>query len=376
MSEIFTSLGLMSGTSMDGIDLAIIQTDGKKRLIRSFPGTAQAYDADEQAALKVAVAQSAEMESREQVVERFSELEERITRKHSALVKNHLAKHKDVLPEIDLIGFHGQTVLHRPELGLTVQLGDGELLSELTGLPVVYDMRSNDMLNGGQGAPLAPAYHVALASNLPAEFGGSKPVAFVNIGGISNVTIVADDVVAFDTGPGNNLIDLWMQSREGQPFDEGGKLASGGAIDHDLVETFLDHSYFTVAPPKSLDRLDFDLPGSKLDSPDMVRSLAHITARCVIEAARFAPAFPMLWIVSGGGTNNPSIMGDLRELAGTHGSKVVTADEAGFSSEGMEAEAWAYLAVRAKEKLPLTYPKTTGCSHPVSGGRFANVKIL
>ena len=198
----------------------------------------------------------------------------------------------------------------------------------------------------------------------------------MNIGGISNVTFVDDAVVAFDTGPGNNLIDLWMQSHEGKQIDEGGKLASSGSVDSDLVGEFMAHSYFDSPPPKSLDRLDFDIPNSQISSANMLRSLARVTAICIVEGAKHVASFPRLWVVSGGGTKNPVIMSDLRELVESKGGKVVTADQAGFSSEAMEAEAWAYLAVRAIKKLPLTYPQTTGCSAPVSGGMFANMKIL
>ena len=166
MAEFFTSLGLMSGTSMDGMDLAVIQTDGENAVIRSFEGSAANYNPAEHDALKAAVAKAAEMTSREAIFDEFSELAEQITRRHADLVITYLEQQKNQLPEIDVIGFHGQTILHRPEIGLTVQLGDGELLSELTGIPVVCDMRTNDMLHGGQGAPLAPAYHAALAHNL------------------------------------------------------------------------------------------------------------------------------------------------------------------------------------------------------------------
>ncbi len=273
-----------------------------------------------------------------------------------------------------LIGFHGQTVLHRPQSGLTVQLGDGKLLARETGLAVAYDMRANDMAHGGQGAPLVPAYHAALARSLPQSLAGRLPTVFVNIGGISNITYVpcAGDPVAFDTGPGNALIDQWVSREGGVPFDAGGAIASEGGIVRAVVERYLETPFFARPGPKSLDRNDFTLEtAGKMELADGARTLAAVSAQAILKAHEHLPEPPKLWIVCGGGRKNPHIVGDLRDGAAKAGAEVILAEDAGLDGDSMEAEAWAYLAVRSLKGLPLTFPTTTGCSAAVTGGILA-----
>ena len=270
----------------------------------------------------------------------------------------------------ELIGFHGQTVLHRPGIGLTVQLGDGAALARETGIPVVWDMRAKDMRHGGQGAPLVPAYHAALARSLP-RGDAAFPVCFVNIGGISNITFVpeAGDPIAFDSGPGNALIDQWVAGQGGVPFDADGMIASEGGVVRQVVARYMANPFFGRDGPKSLDRNDFTLEAAYgMELADGARTLAAVSAEAILKAAEHLPAPPRLWIVTGGGRKNPHIIADLRAGAADLGAQVRLAEDFGLDGDSMEAEAWAYLAVRAERGLPLTFPTTTGCREPVSGG--------
>lgn len=372
MTEI-CAIGLMSGTSMDGIDLAMLRTDGEGRVQRG-PGFFVPYEAAFRQKLTAVLETAKRIVKREDRPDGMVELEREITRRHADAVRQFLDKGAADWGKPELIGFHGQTVLHRPDQGVTVQLGDGQLLAELTGLPVVYDMRANDMLQGGQGAPLVPAYHAALAASMPEVFADEWPMVFVNIGGISNITYVPrdGDPMAFDSGPGNALIDQWVSREGGVPYDAGGAIASEGGVVRSVVDRYLDKPFFAKAGPKSLDRLDFTLDEAEgLELADGARTLAAVSAEAILKSAEHMPQPPKLWIICGGGRKNPHIVNDLRDGAEENGAQVILAEDAGFDGDAMEAEAWAYLAVRAKKGLPLTFPTTTGCKEAVSGGVLA-----
>ena len=363
--SLISALGLMSGTSMDGIDVAALETDGEA-VVRRGPGGFFPYDAAFRAGIEAGLDDARIIERREDRPGGLAALEHEITLRHAEAVKRFLAGHPSLSPQV--IGFHGQTVLHRPGEGMTVQLGDGALLARETGIPVVHDMRANDMAHGGQGAPLVPVYHAALAASLPAGL-RSFPVCFVNIGGISNVTFVPEEgaPIAFDTGPGNALIDQWVAAGSGRAFDEDGRIAGEGEIAQDVVARYLDASFFDEPAPKSLDRGDFTTGlAAGLSLADGARTLAAVSAGAILKARAHMPEQPLVWIVCGGGRKNPHIMADLRRGAGN--VRVVVAEDAGFDGDAMEAEAWAYLAVRSLKGLPLTFPATTGCSRPVTGG--------
>jgi len=367
------ALGLMSGTSMDGIDLALLRTDGEGAVERG-PSFAVPYDAAFRRRLEAALETAKAMERREQRPGELAALERDITGRHADAIDLFLRNGARNWGKPEIIGFHGQTVLHRPHLGLTVQLGDGKWLAALTGIPVVHDMRANDMLHGGQGAPLVPAYHAALAQALADGYSGKFPLVFVNIGGISNITFVPaqGDPIAFDTGPGNTLIDQWVSSRGGIPYDADGAIASEGGVVREVVELYLDNGFFDRAGPKSLDRNDFTLAKtSSLELADGARTLAAVSAEAILKSVEHLPDRPKLWIVCGGGRKNPHIVGDLRAGAAATGAEVVIAEDVGLNGDGTEAEAWAYLAVRSQRGLPLTFPSTTGCRQPVSGGILA-----
>lgn len=370
------ALGLMSGTSMDGIDLAALETDGET-VAATGPSLSVPYEAAFRRRIEAALETAKSIAARDERPGDLADLEREITLRHARAVRDFLAAAPSAWRAVDVVGFHGQTVLHRPHLGLTVQLGDGALLAEETGIAVVHDMRANDMRHGGQGAPLVPAYHAALARSLPEEFADDFPIVFVNIGGISNITYVSchDDPVAFDTGPGNTLIDQWVAREGGVPFDAGGAIASEGGVIRTVVERYLDNRFFEKSGPKSLDRNDFTLELAQgLELADGARTLAAVSAEAILKSAEHLPDAPKLWIVCGGGRKNPHIVGDLRAGARKSGARVVVAEDVKLDGDATEAEAWAYLAVRSLKGLPLTFPTTTGCDMPVTGGVLNRLK--
>ena len=367
---LMTAIGLMSGTSMDGIDLAVLRTDGRDT-IQLGPSASIAYDAAFRHRIEASLENAKLIVARDDRPGDLSKLEGEITLRHAAAVDHFRRSLPNAWQNPDLIGFHGQTVLHRPQAGVTVQLGDGRLLARKTNIPVIYDMRANDMAHGGQGAPLVPAYHAALARSLPAPLASRRPAVFVNIGGISNITYVppTGDPIAFDTGPGNALIDQWVMREGGIPFDAGGAIAREGGVAAVVVERYLDNPFFRKSGPKSLDRNDFTLALAEgLELSDGARTLAKVSAEAILKSVEHLPEQPKLWIFCGGGRKNPHIVGDLRECAAKSAAEVIVAEDAGLDGDATEAEAWAYLAVRSALGLPLTFPATTGCRQAVSGG--------
>jgi len=369
-----TAIGLMSGTSMDGIDAALIKTDGKSMVERGDMGFYPFSDKT-QNLLKKALIDAKQIKSRIERSGCLQEAEHEVTKLHIEAVQSFLTENNLKSSDIDLLGFHGQTVLHRPHEALTVQLGDGDGLAKATGIDVVYDMRANDMIHGGQGAPLVPIYHRALVESLPDKMKQQTPVVFVNIGGISNITYIGDELIAFDTGPGNALIDQWVEAQLNIPYDDGGKVAAEGWVNDALVEQYLSNAYFNKALPKSLDRNDFLPPKSgDISVEDGARTLAYISAAAILKSVDQLPDQPKLWIICGGGRLNPHIMSDLKDLANKKNAQVIKAEEAGFDGDAMEAECWGYLAVRSLEGLSLTFPKTTGCIEPVTGGILSLAK--
>jgi len=366
------AIGLMSGTSMDGIDLAILVTNGRKKLERG-PGATFPYDAAFRRRLEQALVAASGIIGRDDRPGELAELERELTLRHADAIRRFLAASRIRASEVDVVGFHGQTVLHRPEAGLTVQLGDGRLLARETGLPVVFDLRANDMAQGGQGAPLVPVYHRALAASRRKPFDGIWPVAFVNIGGIANITWVAKDdrIVAFDTGPGNALIDQWVSKKAGIPFDDGGWIASEGQVVPDLAASYLASGFFAKPAPKSLDRNDFLPPADELASlEDGARTLAHVTASAIVRSFEHLPEPPRMLVLCGGGRKNGAILSELSTLVADleRVPQLCVAEEVGFNGDTMEAEAWAYLAVRSLLGRKISWPATTGIPKAASGG--------
>ena len=368
MTGVLTAIGLMSGTSLDGIDVALVRTDGET-VVERGPSMGCSYDAAFRRRLQGGLETAKAIEERNERPGDLADIERELTLRHAQAVRTFLSENSLEPTQIDIVGFHGQTVLHRPNLRLTVQLGDGGLLARETGIDVVHDMRANDMVHGGQGAPLIPVYHAALAAGLSRAKG--RAVVFVNIGGISNLTFIGSggDIVAFDSGPGNTLIDQWVEAHAGIPFDQGGMIASEGSVDPDLAGRYLSHAFFTDPVRRSLDRNDFRPPeGAAASLEDGARTLAHVTAAAILRSARHLPERPSLYVVCGGGRLNRVIMGDLAALAEMEGAEVVAAEALDLNGDSMEAEAWAYLAVRSLRGLALTFPGTTGVTSPVTGG--------
>ncbi len=371
--KMLCAIGLMSGTSMDGIDLAMLKTDGEGA-VELGPSLSVPYEAAFRRRIEAGLDAAKAIIRRDERPGDLASLEREITIRHARAVGEFLASPAGRWGRPEVIGFHGQTVLHRPQAALTVQLGDGALLAAETGIRVVYDMRANDMRFGGQGAPLVPAYHAALARSLPAPFASVYPVVFVNIGGISNITYLqaTGDPIAFDSGPGNTLIDQWVSREGGVPFDAGGAIASEGGVVADVVARYLENLFFEKSGPKSLDRNDFTLGSAEgLELADGARTLAAVSAAAILRSTEHLPEQPKLWIVCGGGRKNPHIVGDLRIGAEKLGARVIVTEDAGFNGDATEAEAWAYLAVRSMKGLPLTFPATTGCREALTGGVLA-----
>lgn len=371
MSKLKRAIGLMSGTSMDGVDIALVDTDGETRIKRG-PSAFMPYSDGFRARLKAALMDARAISERQQRPGGLAQLERDLTLLHAIALHDFLYQNALMAQDIDVVGFHGQTVLHRPQAGLTVQLGDGELLASEIGIPVIYDMRAEDMRHGGEGAPLIPAYHASLAQSLSSKL--KLPAVFVNIGGISNLTCVGPDgsLVAYDSGPGNMLIDQWMELNRQGSFDAGGDIAMSGEINREIADRYLENPFFKSKRRSSLDRSDFSpLKEGELSLADGARTLAYISAASIIRSAEHLPSTPRTYIISGGGRLNKSIMTELSALAAGQGAIVLDADELGLNGDSMEAEAWGFLAVRSQKGLPLTYPTTTGCIKPVSGGVLA-----
>ncbi len=357
------AIGLMSGTSLDGVDVALLDTDGEA--IAGFgPTFYRAYSDDERSLLRQALKEGAQLSDRTTRTPLLAKAEDLVTRAHADAVERLLDANGLSRSDIAVVGFHGQTILHRPELKLTVQIGDGRALRQRLGIPVVYDLRQADVAAGGQGAPLVPVFHRALA----AQAALPRPLAVVNIGGVSNVTLIGrnDELLAFDTGPGNALVDDWMGERTGERMDAGGATAARGRADEALLAWLMVHPFFAKPPPKSLDRNAFAhrIVGN-VATEDGAATLTAFTARAIARAADFVREAPALWVVCGGGARNPEL---LRLLAHHTRAEVRTGEDVGWSSEFLEAQAFGFLAVRTMKRLPLTYPSTTGVREPQTGG--------
>jgi anhydro-N-acetylmuramic acid kinase len=353
MSDPVWAIGLMSGTSGDGIDAALLKTDGE-RIVETGPGIGNAYDPAFRARLKSAYGQW----------DPPAGLERELTERHAAVVLRLVAQAGMRPGDVGVVGFHGQTILHEPERHRTRQIGDGALLAELTGIPVVNDFRSADMAAGGEGAPLAPVYHRALAAGL------EKPVAVLNIGGVSNVTWIGDGdaLIAFDTGPGNALIDDWAMRHTGEPVDRDGALAKSGKVDQAAVARFLENPYFKRPAPKSLDRDAFKAFSlGAMNAPDGAATLTAITAASIAAGVAHLPALPKRWLVCGGGRHNPVLMEALRARLG---AAVDPIEATGWDGDMIEANAFAFMAVRSMRELPISFPGTTGVKQPTAGGRL------
>lgn len=363
-------LGFMSGTSLDAVDMAILETDGHAITAWGPVGERKLHPetrAIVQAAIKAAFGWSRGAPA----PAIFAEAARAVALEHVGAARAFLSANAVSTADLDLIGFHGQTVLHErptPErIGRTVQLGDGALLARELGVPVAFDFRTADVAAGGEGAPLAPIYHAALVRASGLEL----PAMVLNLGGVGNVTLVTGneaDMQAFDTGPANGMIDLMVQSRTDLRCDEGGALAAAGTPDMTIVEDFLSHAHFSTSGPKSLDRYDFSIDAvAGLSLVDAAATLTLFAAKAVALGVAACEPSPHAVICCGGGRHNPTLMARLRETVEV---PVMTAEEVGWRGDAIEAEAFAYLAARTRLGLPISFPGTTGVPAPMSGGRI------
>jgi len=362
------AVGLMSGTSLDGIDAALIRTDGER--IEAFgPWASLPYDTVMKDRLRGAMKLAAQLGAATPHEPQIIELSRDLTQLHAQVVEALLAEAEIEREQVAVVGFHGQTLLHRPDERLTLQIGDGAWLARNLDIDVVYDFRSADVAAGGQGAPLVPLYHQALVRNL-ADNAGS--LAVLNIGGIANLTwldIASGGISAFDTGPGNCLIDDWCLQKTGVPIDRDGALAARGDVNALALAELMRAPLIAAPPPKSLDRLAFDLsPVAALSPEDGAATLAAFTAAATASAVRHLKTPPSRWIICGGGRHNRTLMA---LLAQQFTVPVNSAEEMGWRGDALEAEAFAFLAVRSMRGLPLSLPETTGAPRPMTGGVLA-----
>ncbi|MBM3610989.1 MAG: anhydro-N-acetylmuramic acid kinase [Alphaproteobacteria bacterium] len=351
------TLGLMSGTSMDGIDIAVLQTDGIK-IFEQGPTLFVPYNEDFKKDLNSILGAKNKTTT-------IQLIEEHLTHLHYKSIVTFLNQYAISPADIDLIGFHGHTILHQSPKkhpkGRTWQIGNGYMLANLLEIPVVTEFRDNDIKNGGEGAPLVPIFHQALCQNLP------KPLAILNIGGIANITYIDDkNLIAFDTGPGNALLDQWMYHHTKEFYDKNGEKTLQGKGHKDWITKWMNHPFFALTPPKSLDRLDFQELPLGLSLEDGLATLAAFTTQCVIEGLKHLPQKPLTLYIAGGGRHNQGLMNNLRLIDPSF--RVDPIDVLGFSSDFLEAQAFAYLAKRSIQNLPLTFPTTTGVKEPLTGG--------
>jgi anhydro-N-acetylmuramic acid kinase len=362
-----TTLGLMSGTSLDGVDVALIETDGKH--VKAFgPSGYRPYTSRERGLLQQALTEAVHLPQRDARPGILREAEGVVTMAHAEAVAAFVAQHRMRPEDIDIVGFHGQTVLHRPEKRLTVQIGDAAALAKAIHIPVMHDFRAADVAAGGQGAPFVPVYHRALAQALERE----GPIAVVNIGGVSNITYIdgSDTLIACDTGPGNALLDDHMFRTMNLPIDCEGRFAAQGRADEKWVARALELPFFSRRPPKSLDRNDFaSLKLGDMPPADGAATLTAFTAASIARIVPLLPKRPKDWIVCGGGARNHTLMRMLRERVAP--ANVQAAETLGWASDAIEAQAFGFLAARGLKGLPLSYPATTGVPMPMTGGIIA-----
>jgi anhydro-N-acetylmuramic acid kinase len=367
MTMMLTAIGLMSGTSLDGVDVAMIETDGRR--VKSFgPTSYRPYSDRERCLLRQALTEAVNLPQRDARPGILPEAEHAVTVAHAEAVAAFTAQHHITCQDIDIVGFHGQTVLHRPAERMTVQIGDATALAKAIHIPVMHDFRAADVAAGGQGAPFVPVYHRALAQSLERE----GPLVVVNIGGVSNITYVdgADTLIACDTGPGNALLDDHMLRTMSQAFDCEGRMAAQGTVDVAWVVRALNHPFFAKPPPKSLDRNDFaSLKLEVMPPADGAATLTAFTAEAIARIVAHLPKEPKSWIVAGGGARNLTLLRMLRERL--QPATVEAAETLGWSGDAIEAQAFGFLAARGLKGLPLSYPATTGVPIPMTGGVIA-----
>lgn len=354
------AIGLMSGTSRDGVDAALIETDGQIT-VKPLAFYFHPYTSNVKALIADAcnLAMSSEIPVSNSLI---ADAQAVLNNEHIVAARQllHMANVNAI--DIDILGLHGHTVGHRADLGWTWQIGDPEIISNELNIPVMSDMRRFDVMFGGQGAPLIPVFHRAIFSD------NTEVTAVLNLGGVANLTYLgtSGELVAFDCGMASALIDDWMAQTTNYEFDAGGEFAAKGTVNEEVLSTMLSHGFFSAPLPKSLDRKDFDVQQVKhLPPPEGAATLTAFSAKAVALGLEQFPTKPERLIVCGGGRKNKTMLEMIEKYTGV---KTIVSDKIGWDGDAIEAQGFAYLAYRCLHGLPITYPGTTGVSEPMSGG--------
>ncbi len=361
MDNSFIALGLMSGTSLDGIDASIIKSDGENNL-EIIDNKYLSYPDEFKNKLSAFIQKIDNKIDIEKNIGSFRSLERDLTLHHSIIAQNIINKNKS---KINLVGFHGQTIIHKPLDGYTIQMGDASLLSQIIKEKVIHNFRANDIKNSGQGAPLAPIYHKLLMK----KFKINNPTLILNIGGISNYTYCfKDDITAKDIGPGNVLIDEFLKKTKGISYDKNGNIALSGNINHDIINQFYEHEFYNVKEKHSYDRKEFDFGFVKgLELEDAVATLTYFTALIISNNIKKNFKNKLDIILCGGGRKNLTLVNHIKSLLKY---KIKLIDELNIDGDFIESQAFAYLSIRSYLKKPLSYPSTTNVKSPVTGGEI------
>jgi len=376
--KLYTAIGLMSGTSMDGVDVSLIRSDGLNQLINVLD---EYFEYNETLHRELIELRNLilTIEDLKLHAPRIKELERKITLFHSKIINEISSKYKD---EIDFIGFHGQTIFHSPDQKISKQIGDGKLMSQLVKKKVIYDFRQKDLANNGEGAPLTPIFHNLLSKNINKKYQIDFPVCFLNIGGISNITKIIkkdanleENLEAFDSGPGNCMIDKWIRKNSKNNFDKNGLIAKSGKIDQLILNQVIDN-FELNSFDKSLDIKDFDISFARgLSLEDGCATITNFTAYLIakgIEHANGNNSDPIKFLVCGGGRKNDYLINSIKSyLSNKQNISLNSIDDYSLNGDYIESQAFGYLAIRSHLNLPISYPKTTGCIKPTVGGKLA-----
>ena len=375
-NKLYTAIGLMSGTSMDGVDVSLIRSDGINQFINILDEYFEYTESLHQQLVKLRNLIS-NIDDLNKYTSQLNEIEREITIFHCKIINEVSLKYKD---EIDFIGFHGQTIFHNPEIRISKQLGDGKLMSQLTKKKVIYDFRKEDLKNKGQGAPLTPIYHNLLSKILSKKLQIEFPICFLNIGGISNITKIIkkdenieDNLEAFDSGPGNCMIDDWVRKNSKYNIDENGSIAKSGKINQLILNQSIDN-FRIDSFDKSLDVKDFDISFARgLSLEDGCATITNFTAYLIakgIEHANGNNDKPIKYLVCGGGRKNNFLIKSIEDYLTKKNISLSSIDHYNLNGDYIESQAFGYLAIRSFLNLPISYPKTTGCEIPTVGGNL------
>ncbi len=372
--KIFTSIGLMSGTSMDGVDLSVIKSDGNDQFSSIYDIYKEFDDElyNQLISLRDKISNSTDLKTH---YKEINDVEKKFTLFNSYLINEVI---KDINEDIDLIGFHGQTVFHNPKIQISKQLGDGRLLSSLFKKIVVNNFRQNDLNHGGQGAPLTPIFHILISKIIQKNFKLKLPINIINIGGITNITQIIEDhdnsinFFAYDVGPGNCLIDGWVRNNKDLKFDKDGNYASIGKVDDLILNQAIDNFEFR-SYETSLDVKDFDISFVKgLSFEDGCATLTKFTAYLIADGLRKInkqnDVIPHQYVFCGGGRKNKSLMQSIENYLTNKDIIIKNIDDYNFDGNFIESQAFAYLAIRSYLDLPISFPNTTRCKKAISGG--------